>query len=285
MTRHICFLSSPSGNANANTNNELLPKSFQQAGWLVSVIAQEQVRLTPEGIQLGSLNVQHVDLIWLLGFGERESCIDRFQILSALDNTVFVTPPLTMLRLHAKFTLCQGPLQHLFLPSWVSGDIAWLRDKILSGGDWVVKPTASSYGQQVFKVSATDKNLNEILESVILGGYALLQKYYKAAERGEKRVLIANDQTIGSYLRTSSERFRSNLSAGATASTCSLTVEEGNVICKVKQYLAEMEVRFAAIDIVENYVMEINVANPGGLQTLIDLTQKDAAQATALSFS
>ena len=285
MSARICFLSSPSGNANANNNHELLPQAFEKTGWHVSVIPQERVSLTPEGIQLGSLKPQEVDLIWLLGFGERKSCIDRFQILSRLDDNMFVCPPLTMLHLHSKSTMCQGPLQHLFLPGWVSGDVAWLKNKILSGGDWVVKPTASSYGQQVFKVSADDQNLNVILETVTQTGYALLQKYLEATEQGEKRVLIVNDKIIGFYLRTSSEHFRSNLSVGAKSSTCSLSTSEHASIAEVMQYLAQTKVRFAAIDIVNDRVMEINVANPGGLQTLNNLTQEDAALATALSFS
>jgi len=283
MNTRICFLSSPSGNA--NSNHELLPRAFQKAGWLVSLVPQEQVNLTPAGIQLGALKPQDLDLIWLLGFGERQSCIDRFQILSHLDDSLFVTPPLTMLHLHAKPTLCQGPLQHLFLPGWVSGDTTWLKNRILSGGEWVIKPTASSYGQQVFKVSGDSQNLNMILESVTRHGYALLQKYLEAAEQGEKRVLIANGKIIGFYLRTSTEHFRSNLSAGAESTTCSLTVGDTKMVNEVMHYLSQSKVRFAAIDIVANHVMEINVANPGGLQTLHDLTHEDAALATALSFS
>ena len=120
MARQICFLESPDRNVQGNNNYELLPRAFKSAGWQVSLLPQEQVCLTPDGIKLGHLDPRNLDLIWLLGFGRRQSCIDRFQLLSALNDSLFVNPPQVMLHLHAKYSLSQGSLQHLFPPSWVA---------------------------------------------------------------------------------------------------------------------------------------------------------------------
>ncbi len=249
------------------------------------MLPQEQVCLTPAGIMLGHLDPRNLNLIWLLGFGRRQSCIDRFQILSRLDDSLFVNPPQTMMNLHAKYSLNEGALQDLFPPSWVSGDGAWLKARIQSGGEWVIKPTAGSYGKDVYRVSASTQKLDSILNSLTDGAYAVLQTYVPEIEQGEKRVLIANGKIIGSYLRTSAENFRTNLSVGATCNLCSLSTSEKLNLALVMDHLEKRKIRFAAIDLAERYVIEVNVANPGGLQTLKILTGEDTAYKTALSFS
>ena len=250
----------------------------------MTVLKHEQVSLTPEGVNLGGLHPETFDLIWLLGFGKRESCADRFQILSQLNATQFITPPLTMISLHSKFALQQGPLQQFVPDTWVSDDLDWLKAKIFEGGEWVVKPTAGSYGREVFRISGNSPNLSVILETLTKNGYCILQPYLASVEQGEKRILIANSTLIGCYKRTTSEKFRTNLSNGANVSECSLSDKELNMVEQAIQYFASAKVGFASIDLVGGYIMEINVANPGGLQTLASLKAKDFALNTALSF-
>ncbi|MBV1904794.1 MAG: hypothetical protein KUG75_01855 [Pseudomonadales bacterium] len=266
-----------------NNNGKLLPVAFQRAGWTVSVLHHDMLHLTPNGIRIGNLVPDELDLIWLLGFGPRGSCSDRFQILSLLPDQLFVTPPLTMIRLHAKFALCQGPLSHLFPKTWVSGDKAWLKRKILEGGDWVVKPTAGSYGNKVFKISSDNPNLNVILETLTHSSYCTLQAYLESVKQGEKRILIANGNIIGHYKRASKEKFRTNLTTDAEISECTLTKSELNIVSQVLHHFTELGVGFASIDLVGDYIMEINVANPGGLNTLNTLNRTDSAFLAAQS--
>lgn len=290
MSKHICFFSTSGSKpehpefSSANSNHLLLPAAFKEAGWRVSVFQHAQLRLEPQGISIGEHATECFDLIWLLGFGAHADCLDRFQILSQLPNSQFVTPPLTMLRLHAKFALYNSPI-HPYLPeSWVSSDLHWLMEKISEGGEWVVKPTAGSFGKNVHRVSSTSPDLQAILNRILKSSACLLQAYLREIEAGEKRILIANAKILGSYLRTSSEQFRTNLSKGSMVSTCSLTEPQSKVIKVANNYLAALGIRFAAIDLVGEQIMEINIANPGGLHTLNQLYKKDFARLTALSF-
>ena len=276
MTAHICFLTTlPGQKAPANSNHIILPIAFAKAGWKVSTLHHEQVKLTPLGVEIGTLHPNDIDLVWLLGFGQRTSFLDRAQILSQIDDEKFVTPPLVMSRLHSKYALSNGPLAHLFPQTYVSGDRHWLKQMILTGGEWIVKPPAGSYGQNVYRVSPDNPNLNAILELLTAAGYCVLQPFLFDIEQGEKRVLLANSQVIGCYLRRSRSGFRTNLSAGATCEICTLSTSEAGTIHQAAAYLQQLGVRYAAVDLIGDLIVEVNVANPGGLETLAELTGQD----------
>jgi glutathione synthase len=68
---------------------------------------------------------------------------------------------------------------------------------------------------------------------------------------------------------------RANLAQFASAERTRLTAPQTALVAKIQQELVDKRIGFAAIDSVGEYLMEVNVANPGGLGTLNHLYQKD----------
>lgn len=145
---------------------------------------------------------------------------------------------------------------------------------------WILKPTAGSLGRDVFKIKPNDCNSIGLIQSFSnkkTGKYVILQKYVSEINSGEKRVLVVNDKVICYYLRKSisEDDFRTNLSQGALPENCELSVEERSLCSKIGKEFSEHGAYFIGIDLVYPYVIEVNVLNPGGLNTVWKLTGID----------
>ena len=110
--------------------------------------------------------------------------------------------------------------------------------------------------------------------------YCLLQRYVPEIERGETRTLIAGGQIIGSYLRKPRDGI-ANITLGAQVQATVLNEQEEGLVTTIAEDLLAQGVGFAAVDIAYPYLMEVNVANPGGLKTLETLTGNDLSSTVA----
>ena len=241
------------------------------------MLFHEALALTADGVAArdpGGRVVQLApfDLVWILGLGARETFLDRMQLLKTLDQTRFVNTADALVYLHGKFELGEfGPETH------ASADVDALMEIVARGGRWVAKPTAGSFGRDVFLVGSADIHCRAVFEHLTgrgAGRYCLLQRYVEEAERNEKRVVVAGGEIIGAYAKTGG-----NLATGAVARRTVLDAEETVLVRKVIGHLHLRGARFAGIDLAAPYVLEANVANPGGLGTLEQLTGVDPAPA------
>ncbi|NJN52644.1 MAG: hypothetical protein HC809_13695 [Gammaproteobacteria bacterium] len=281
----ICFLSATHGRAH-NDNPQRLSAAFAERGWSVTMADHQAVALAAGRVVLTSEDrpLDDFDLVWLFGLGERGSFLDRMQILMALSPDRFVVTPACLMQLHAKFALPTGPLAHHHPETHASHDPARLRRIVERGGVWIAKPTAGSYGRNVFKVQREDPNLDVILESLTGhdgSSYCLLQRYVSEIEAGEKRVLVANGRSIGCYLRLPHRDHRANLAGDGEAVVTTLSAAEASLVNRCATWLAAQGAGFAAVDIAYPWIVEFNVANPGGLQTIERLTGQNYATAAA----
>ncbi len=273
--KRIAFLAAPGDSA--NDNRERLPAAFEAAGWGVAVLYHETLALTADGVAAcdargGLVPLAPFDLVWIVGLGARETFLDRMQMLNTLDQARFVNTAGALVYLHGKFDLAEfGPETH------ASADVDALMEIVSHGGRWVVKPTAGSFGRDVFLLSADDFHCRAVFEHLTgrgAGRYCLLQRYVEQAERNEKRVIVAGGGIIGAYAKTGG-----NLATGAVARSTELDAAETALVRKVVAHLHSRGARFAGIDLAAPYVLEANVANPGGLGTLERLTGVDPAPA------
>lgn len=263
----------------ANDNHERLPAAFRRAGWDVTVLDHQDIAhgrgCVVAHTLVGEVAALHdMDRYFLLGFGQAASFLDRMQILRDLDQHRFVNTPTALMVQHGKISLAME-LPDAYPESYLSSDAAVLVRRIETGGEWIVKPPAGSFGRDVYRVDAQDANLRVILQHLTQDGrYALLQRYVPEAEANEKRVLVAGGEIIGAYGKLTQDH-RGNLSAGAVATTTSLTENEERLVHRAAVHLQGEGVGFAAIDIARPYILEANVANPGWLQTYESLTGED----------
>lgn len=258
-----------------NDNHERLPRAFRTSGWEVTDIGHDSVALRAGRIYLGPHTEERFDLIWPMGFGRQQTFFDRMQLLRQLTQTRFVTEVDALLYLHGKYHW----LEHM-PETHADNDVATLLAVIAGGGTWVAKPTAGSYGRDVHLL-APGQDHRAVLERLTGGDlrqYCLLQRYVPEIERGEKRSLVAGGRIIGSYLRMPDGGL-ANLASGGTAQATSLSAAEESLVSEVARDLTGRGVGFAAVDVAYPYLMEVNVANPGGLATLESLTGADFSRA------
>ena len=273
--KRIAFLSAPGDPA--NDNRERLPAAFEAVGWDVAFLSHESLALTADGVAAGNAGGRVVplapfDLVWILGFGARETFLDRMQLLKTLDQSRFVNTVDAFVYLHGKFDFAEfGPETH------ASADVDALMAIVARNGRWVAKPTAGSFGRDVFLLGADDIHCRAVFEHLTgrgAGRYCLLQRYVEEAEYNEKRVVVAGGEIIGAYAKTGG-----NLATGAVARLTELDADETALVRRVISHLDSRGARFAGIDLAAPYVLEANVANPGGLGTLEQLTGVDPAPA------
>ena len=283
---HAC---SPSG-AERNDNHERLPRAFAKAGWQVAACRHESLALVERRVvartTAGALiDLAGCDAYFVLGFGPAASFLDRMQILRGLAQSRFVNTVDALIHLHGKVSLqlaCADvpqPNTHL------SNDAAKLAAVVADGGDWIAKPPAGSFGRDVFHLRAGAANVRAILAHLTRGGrYALLQERIDTAGQSEKRVLLAAGQIVGAYGKRPADH-RANLDVGALAHATALTLPEQATVTRLAARLNALGVRFAAVDLAAGQVLEINLANPGGLATCEAVAGVDPAPRVAAALS
>ncbi len=247
-----------------NDNHARLARAFRASGWDVTQVDHEAVEVRANHLRISDLPPERFDLIWLVGFGAAASYFDRMQLLLTLPEQRFVNTPSAMTWLHGKHRwLERMPETH------TSASAQRLLAVLTSGGDWVLKPTAGSYGRdvQIFRAGEASLDAVEAVQARNNGGYLIAQRYLPAIEQGEKRTLIAAGKLIGTYLRRPRAGL-ANLAAGASAEPGHLDDGEREWIEAMARELSQSGIRFGAIDSVGDRLMEVNVANPGGLSTL-----------------
>jgi glutathione synthetase len=285
----ICLLSTATTDA-ANDNPERLAAAFRNAGWNVVRRDQDSIRSAGGLLTLGPDDrpLEAFDLIWLLGLGDRHSFLDRMQLLANVHPRRMVNTSIALLELHAKHALPLAELSDLHPDTYASCDPAWLRSIVETGGDWILKPSAGSFGHHVARVDASHPGLDMLLEGLTGpdgSSYCIVQRYVPEIEIGETRVLVANCEVVGCYRRLPGPDHRANLSAGAQTARHTLTTSEQRIARRVTEFLRGRGVRFAAIDIAGRYVIEYNIANPGGMETIERLTGRNPALDIVAAFS
>jgi len=273
----ILFLIGDSEKAR-NDNHICLPAAFRGLGWQVRVAAHESVRISANSIALPDVEPDQCDLIWLLGFGRATTFFDRMQLLRQLEQSRFVTTVDALMYLHGKHRW----LQHM-PETHTSADLQHLLGVIRQGGEWVIKPPAGSYGRDIRLVrneSEARTALHEYFRETD-DGYCMIQRFLPQIAEGEKRTIIAAGRIIGSYLRVPSDELLANVNAQAAVSATSLTSAESDLVNAIARDLTDLGAGFATIDTVYPHLIEVNVANPGGLATLSALLDRDCAAATA----
>ncbi len=267
MPPSILFLTGPE--APHNDNHQRIPQGFRDAHWKVHCHNHEELTLSQDLVTIKSKYIADYDVIWSIGLGRMCSFVDRMQLLSLLPQEKLMLPAHAPLLLHGKAAwLKQAPQTH------ISMDAGHLTTVMADHpGTWVLKPNAGSLGRSVHRVRKASQ-VRQIIGQAT-PQYWLLQHYVPEIEQGETRTLICGTAVIGSYLRLPNAQGITNLSAGGRAETTTLTATDRRLVQQVHQQLIQYGIGFAAIDTAGGYLIETNIANPGGLETLSRLYQRD----------
>ncbi len=141
----------------------------------------------------------------------------------------------------------------------------------------IAKPTNGHGGRAVFHIKLGDTNINVILESLSENFTTdiILQGYVPAATKGDKRIILLNGEPLGAVLRVhSKDDHRNNFFAGGKPAATKITTRDHEIIETLKPYLRDLGLYFVGIDILGEYLIEVNVTSPTGLQEMNRLYKK-----------
>ncbi len=147
-----------------------------------------------------------------------------------------------------------------------------IKSFLLENGRIVVKPLEGMGGRSIFVVNHGDKNANVIFETLTDYGkqFAMAQVYIPEIKLGDKRILLIDGEPVPHALARvpSDDDNRGNIVAGADAVGQPLSDRDLEVCRHVGPVLRDAGVLFAGIDVIGDYLTEVNVTSPTGIREL-----------------
>ena len=159
----------------------------------------------------------------------------------------------------------------LMPPTLISWDLQAIRDFRREHGDIIVKPLFGNGGAGVFRIREDDENLGSLLEMFFQASREplMIQRYEAAVRQGDKRIILADGDPIGAINRVPAQgEARSNMHVGGRAAKSVLTPREQEICRRIGPLLRERGLTFVGIDVIGDWLTEINVTSPTGLQEI-----------------
>lgn len=163
----------------------------------------------------------------------------------------------------------------------ITRSMTQLREFLHEHGKIVVKPLDGMGGRSIFVVDKNDNNANVIFETLtdFDARFSMAQKYIPEIATGDKRILLVNGepaQRVLARIPPAGDN-RGNLVAGAQPEVRELTERDRQICERVGPTLRERGVLFAGLDVIGDYLTEINVTSPTGIRELAKLADLDVA--------
>ena len=166
-------------------------------------------------------------------------------------------------------------------PTLVSRRMQRLNEFLDEFGDIVVKPLNGMGGASVFRLRRDDPNRNVILETITDNGQrsTMAQRYLPEISEGDKRILMVNGEPFPYALARipAPGESRGNLAAGGTGKGVELTERDRWICAQLGPSLREMGLLFVGLDVIGDYLTEINVTSPTCIRELDALYRVDIA--------
>ena len=296
---NILFLMKPLNSINPKKDTSLLfMQAAEKQGHSIYYLPQGNCSLTPTGATFDCIPISctynndvplrtktpcqlsnnDVDIIFIRTDPPVDNAyIHDLWILQQLPDSIrCINSPTGILTINEKIWTTQ--FKSLIPNTWISKSISQIKSIIKHKKTVIIKPTNNFGGQGIFKLSNEDPNLAAILETATQNEtqYIVIQAYIKESQNGDKRILLCNGNPIGALLRVHSpDDHRNNFFAGGSAAPATITDQDTKIITKIKPYLLKNGLNFVGIDIIGDYLIEINVTSPTCLQELNQLTHHE----------
>ncbi len=157
----------------------------------------------------------------------------------------------------------------LLAPTIISRDVGAIQSFRDEQKDIIVKPLFGNGGAGVFHITPNDENLNSLLEMFadINREPLMVQKYLPAVRKGDKRIILIDGIPVGGINRVPPfGEARSNMHIGGRAEKTHLTKREQEICEAIGPDLKKRGMIFVGIDVIGDFLTEINVTSPTGLQ-------------------
>jgi len=156
-------------------------------------------------------------------------------------------------------------------PTMVARDLETLKSFRAKHGDVILKPLYGNGGAGVFKLTKDDGNLASLHE--LFAGInrepLIMQKFLPDVSKGDKRVILVDGEPVGAINRVpAAGETRSNMHVGGRPEKVALTERDREICAAIGPLLREKGQVFVGIDVIGNWLTEINVTSPTGIQEL-----------------
>ncbi len=183
--------------------------------------------------------------------------------------TLLVNDPRGLRDANEKLFIFEFP--GLYPETVVTRDARTLREQLdRFGGEMIVKPLDGNGGRGVFHLTPGDRNVHSIFETLLEGRkWVMAQRYLPAVREGDKRILIVAGEPIAALLRVPApDETRANLHVGGRAEAVALSARDREICAALAPRLERDGLVFVGIDVIGEYLTEINVTSPTGVREI-----------------
>ncbi|MFK7875529.1 MAG: glutathione synthase [Paracoccaceae bacterium] len=233
----------------------------------VQRVQGDHAQLGPES----EVDLADFDVVWL----RQDPPFDMHYITSThlldriMPGTLVVNDPFWVRNYPEKLLVLNFP--DLTPPTTIARDLATIRAFKEKHGDVILKPLYGNGGAGVFKLTRDDRNLSSLHE--LFTGFSreplIVQKFLPDVSKGDKRVILIDGEPIGAINRVpAAGETRSNMHVGGRPEKVGLTARDLEICATIGPLLKEKGQVFVGIDVIGEFLTEINVTSPTGIQEL-----------------
>jgi len=145
----------------------------------------------------------------------------------------------------------------------------------------VAKPLYGNGGEDIFLINKKDKNYNQIIEAFLKKNHEpfIIQKFLPEIKKGDKRIILIDGNPVGAVKRMPKRNeIRSNIHVGGQCEKTSLSKRDLQICESIRKELINNGLFFVGIDVIGNYLTEINVTSPTCIQEIKQLYKIDIAK-------
>lgn len=192
--------------------------------------------------------------------------------------TLVVNDPASVRNSPEKILVTEFP--ELMPETLITRDFGAIRDFRRKHGDIIVKPLFGNGGAGVFRIAEGDQNLSSLLEMFegLFREPLIAQRYLADVRKGDKRIILIDGEPVGAINRVPAEGdARSNMHAGGRAEHSELTAREREICGTIGPRIKELGFILVGIDVIGDFITEINVTSPTGIREVKRFSGTDIA--------
>jgi glutathione synthase len=168
----------------------------------------------------------------------------------------------------------------LMPPTLITRDLAEIKSFRAKHGDIVMKPLYGFGGGAVFRVTREDLNFGSLYDmfAVTFREQWVVQKFLPAFKEGDKRIILVDGEYAGAVNRIpAADDLRSNMLRGGSPKATDLTKREREICERLGPALRARGLLFVGLDVIGDYITEINVTSPTGIRAVKNVGGPDIA--------
>src|SRR5690348_9228772 len=192
--------------------------------------------------------------------------------------TLVVNDPASVRNAPEKIFVTEFP--ELMPPTLITRDLAEIRAFRAEHGDIVMKPLFGHGGGAVFRVTRDDLNFGSLYDmfAATFREPWVVQIFLPAVKDGDKRIILVDGDYAGAVNRVpAADDLRSNMVRGGSPKATELTPREREICARLAPALRERGLLFVGIDVIGDFITEINVTSPTGIRAVRNVGGPDIA--------